>query len=71
MREDTTNAIDLDAGSAPRRPHEPRVATTFSGFIVTYVLREAGVGGVFCLITAAMAVVIVAIAVWGRKSTRT
>jgi putative MFS transporter len=42
-----------------------RVAATFSGFIVAYVLREVGVGGVFGLITAAMAVVIVAIAVWG------
>jgi putative MFS transporter len=40
-----------------------RVSATFSGFIVAYVLREAGVGGVFGLITSAM--VIVAIAVWG------
>jgi putative MFS transporter len=42
-----------------------RVAATFSGFIVAWMLREAGVGGVFGLITAAMVVVIVAIAVWG------
>jgi putative MFS transporter len=42
-----------------------RVAATFSGFIVAFVLREAGVGGVFGLITAAMVVVIIAIAVWG------
>jgi putative MFS transporter len=42
-----------------------RVAAMLSGFIVAYVLREAGVGGVFGLITAAMAIVIVAIAVWG------
>ena len=42
-----------------------RVAATFSGFIVAYVLRELGVVGVFGLITAAMAIVIVAIAVFG------
>jgi putative MFS transporter len=42
-----------------------RVAATFSGFIVAFVLREAGVGGVFGLITAAMVVVIIAIAIWG------
>ena len=42
-----------------------RVSATFSGFIVAYVLREAGVGGVFGLITSAMIIVIVSIAVWG------
>src|SRR4051812_20661709 len=42
-----------------------RVAATFSGFIVAFMLREAGVVGVFGLITAAMVVVIVAIATWG------
>ncbi len=42
-----------------------RVSAMFSGFIVAYVLREAGVGGVFGLITAAMIIVIIAIAVWG------
>ncbi len=42
-----------------------RVAATFSGFIVAWTLREAGVVGVFGLITAAMVVVIVAIATWG------
>src|SRR3954447_17141321 len=42
-----------------------RVAATFSGFIVAWTLRQAGVGGVFGLITAAMVIVIVAIAVWG------
>jgi putative MFS transporter len=42
-----------------------RVSATFSGFIVAFVLREAGVGGVFGLITTAMIIVIVAIAVWG------
>jgi MFS transporter, putative metabolite:H+ symporter len=42
-----------------------RVSAMFSGFIVAYVLREAGVGGVFGLITAAMIIVIIAIAIWG------
>jgi putative MFS transporter len=42
-----------------------RISATFSGFIVAYVLREAGVGGVFGLITAAMIVVIVTIAAFG------
>jgi putative MFS transporter len=42
-----------------------RVSATFSGFIVAYVLREAGAGGVFGLITTAMIVVIVAIATFG------
>jgi putative MFS transporter len=42
-----------------------RVSAMFSGFIVAYMLREAGVIGVFGLITTAMIVVIVAIAVWG------
>jgi len=42
-----------------------RVSATFSGFIVAYVLREAGVGGVFGLITTAMIIVIISIAVRG------
>jgi putative MFS transporter len=42
-----------------------RISATFSGFIVAYVLREAGVGGVFGLITTAMIVVIVTIAAFG------
>jgi putative MFS transporter len=42
-----------------------RVSATFSGFIVAFVLREAGVGGVFGLITTAMIIVIIAIAIWG------
>jgi putative MFS transporter len=42
-----------------------RISATFSGFIVAYVLREAGVVGVFGLITTAMIVVIVAIATFG------
>jgi putative MFS transporter len=42
-----------------------RVSAMFSGFIVAYVLRGAGVGGVFGLITTAMIVVIVAIATFG------
>jgi putative MFS transporter len=42
-----------------------RVSAMFSGFIVAYVLREAGVGGVFGLITTAMIIVIVTIAAFG------
>ena len=42
-----------------------RVSATFSGFIVAYLLREGGVGGVFGLITAAMIVVIVVMAAFG------
>jgi putative MFS transporter len=42
-----------------------RVSAAFSGFIIAYVLREAGVNGVFGLITAAMVIVIFAIAVFG------
>jgi MFS transporter, putative metabolite:H+ symporter len=42
-----------------------RVSAMFSGFIVAYMLRETGVGGVFGLITAAMVVVIVAMAAFG------
>jgi MFS transporter, putative metabolite:H+ symporter len=42
-----------------------RVSATFSGFIVAFTLREAGVGGVFGLITTAMIIVIIAIAAFG------
>ena len=42
-----------------------RVSATFSGFIVAYMLREAGVNGVFGLITAAMVVVIIVLAMFG------
>src|SRR3954467_13602315 len=42
-----------------------RLSATFSGFIVAYMLREAGVTGVFGLITAAMLIVIVAMAAFG------
>jgi putative MFS transporter len=42
-----------------------RVSAMFSGFIVAYVLREIGVGGVFGLITAAMALVIITLATFG------
>ena len=42
-----------------------RVSAMFSGFIVAYVLREAGVTGVFGLITTAMIIVIVTIATFG------
>src|SRR3977135_767758 len=42
-----------------------RISAMFSGFIVAYVLREAGVNGVFGLITTAMVLVIIAIATFG------
>jgi MFS transporter, putative metabolite:H+ symporter len=42
-----------------------RLSAAFSGFIIAYVLREAGVGGVFGLITAAMVIVIITIATFG------
>lgn len=42
-----------------------RISAMFSGFIVAYVLRAVGVDGVFGLITAAMVVVIIAIATFG------
>src|SRR6266851_4562704 len=42
-----------------------RVSAMFSGFIVAYVLREAGVGGVFGLITSAMIIVIITLATFG------
>src|SRR5262245_27159301 len=42
-----------------------RVSATFSGFIVAYVLREVGIGGVFGVITIAMVIVIVTLSVFG------
>lgn len=42
-----------------------RISATFSGFIVAYMLRVAGVNGVFGLITAAMVLVIIVIAAFG------
>jgi putative MFS transporter len=42
-----------------------RLSATFSGFIVAYMLREGGVTGVFGLITAAMLVVVIAMALFG------
>jgi putative MFS transporter len=42
-----------------------RLSAMFSGFIVAYVLREAGVGGVFGLITTAMIIVIITLATFG------
>jgi MFS transporter, putative metabolite:H+ symporter len=42
-----------------------RVSAMFSGFIVAFMLREHGVTGVFGLITAAMVIVIVALAMFG------
>ena len=41
-----------------------RVSAMFWGFIVAHILREAG-GGVFGLITAAMVIVIIALAIFG------
>jgi putative MFS transporter len=37
----------------------------FSGFIVAYMLRVAGVSGVFGLITSAMVLVIITLATFG------
>ena len=42
-----------------------RLSAMFSGFIVAYVLREAGVGGVFGLITTAMIIVIITLMTFG------
>jgi len=42
-----------------------RVSAMFSGFIVAYMLKVAGVNGVFGLITSAMIIVIVTLAVFG------
>jgi MFS transporter, putative metabolite:H+ symporter len=42
-----------------------RVSAMFSGFIVAFMLREHGVTGVFGLITAAMVIVIVTLAMFG------
>jgi MFS transporter, putative metabolite:H+ symporter len=42
-----------------------RISATFSGFIVAYMLRVAGVNGVFGLITAAMVLVIIVMAAFG------
>jgi len=42
-----------------------RLSATFSGFIVAYMLKEAGVIGVFGLITVAMLIVVIAMALFG------
>ncbi len=42
-----------------------RISAMFSGFIVAYMLKQGGVSGVFGLITTAMVIVIVALAVFG------
>jgi MFS transporter, putative metabolite:H+ symporter len=42
-----------------------RISATFSGFIVAYMLRVAGVGGVFGLITSAMILVIIVMVAFG------
>ena len=45
-----------------------RLSAMFSGFIVAYMLRVAGVSGVFGLITSAMIIVIFVIATFGPMS---
>lgn len=42
-----------------------RISAMFSGFIVAYMLKQGGVGGVFGLITTAMIIVIITLAVFG------
>jgi putative MFS transporter len=45
-----------------------RIGAMFSGFIVAYVLRNAGVASVFAVITAAMVVVMLVIGICGPKT---
>ncbi len=45
-----------------------RISAMFSAFIIAHVLRLAGVGGVFALIAAAMAVVVAVIGIFGPRS---
>jgi len=47
----------IRAGAAGLVYSMSRLSATFSGFIVAFMLRETGVGGVFGLITAAMVIV--------------
>jgi putative MFS transporter len=42
-----------------------RISAMFSGFIVAYMLKQGGVGGVFGLITTAMIIVIITLAAFG------
>jgi putative MFS transporter len=42
-----------------------RISAMFSGFIVAYMLKQGGVGGVFGLITTAMLIVIITLAAFG------
>jgi putative MFS transporter len=44
-----------------------RLSTVFSAFVIAFVLRNAGVGGVFALIAGAMGVVALAIGAFGPK----
>ncbi len=44
-----------------------RLSTVFSAFVIAFVLRGFGVGGVFALIAASMAVVAAAIGLFGPK----
>ena len=44
-----------------------RLSTVFSAFVIAFFLGRFGVGGVFTLIAASMAVVVVAIGAFGPK----
>ena len=45
-----------------------RISVVFTGFIIAYVLQQAGVTGVFLFIAGAMGVVIVSIAAFGPRT---
>jgi putative MFS transporter len=45
-----------------------RISVVFTGFIIAWVLQQAGVSGVFMFIAAAMAVVIISIAGFGPRT---
>jgi putative MFS transporter len=47
-----------------------RLSTVFTSFVIAFVLQEAGVPGVFAVIAAAMAVVVVTVGVFGPKTSR-
>jgi len=45
-----------------------RLSAILSGYLIAFVLDRAGAGGVFLLISAAMAIVAVAVGVWGPRT---
>jgi putative MFS transporter len=45
-----------------------RLSTIFTSFLIAYFLQETGVRGVFAFIAAAMAVVVIAIGVFGPRT---